>query len=91
MEPRALVALGLVVHLVLARAELAEVLCGARHDILEQLERDPAEWLSCVGAIPSAVLTQCNTSLPLTLALPIHRVHAGPLWAVKVGRIEVTR
>lgn len=47
MEPRALIPLGLAVHLVLARAELAEVLRRARHDILEELERHPAEWLAC--------------------------------------------
>lgn len=46
VEPRALVPLGLAVHLVLARAELAEVLGGARHDILEELERYPAEGLA---------------------------------------------
>lgn len=54
VESRALVTLGLVVYLVLARAELAEVLGGTRHDILEQLERDPAEGLSCVEGTASA-------------------------------------
>lgn len=63
MEPRPLVALGLVVHLVLARAELAKVLGGARHDILEQLERDPAEWLSCVEAKTS--VKAIHATLPI--------------------------
>lgn len=46
MEPRPLVSLGLAVHLVLARAELAKVLGSAWHDILEELERYPAEGLT---------------------------------------------
>lgn len=46
MKPRPLVTLRLAVHLVLARTELAEVLGGAWHDILEELKRHAAKWLA---------------------------------------------
>lgn len=79
VEPRTLVALRLVVHLVLARAELPEILCGARYDILEQLERDPTKGLSCVEAISSAKVTSVPTSPPLHLrpSYSWHKVYAG--------------
>lgn len=47
MKPRSFVPLSLAVHLVLARAELAEVLGCAWHNILEELEHHTAEWLAC--------------------------------------------
>lgn len=47
MEPRALVALGLVVELVLACAELAKVLSSPGHDVLEELECNAAQRLTC--------------------------------------------
>lgn len=42
VEPRGLVALRLAVDLVLAGAELSEVLGGARDDVLEELKGDAA-------------------------------------------------
>lgn len=74
VEPRAPVPLRLVVHLVLTRTELAEVLRGLRHDILEQLKRDPAERLSCVEAISSAQVTSAPSNPP-----PLHMQAASPV------------
>lgn len=34
-----------------ASAELAEVFCGAEHDVREELEFNPAQWLAAEGHV----------------------------------------